>query len=1400
VGRTLGQPAWRRAVSLALAVTTAVPLAGPSAFFFSSRFSAARAADVSAANLNAANNAAVDLNNNADVAAARAALNSMAEPVDDAGKLAKGIAQYNAHEYEEAVATLQSVNGDQLSDQGKASLTDTLAKAQAAADQRKAARAEFEKGEQALTANQPGVALEHYQAAAANYYADDGTVAKAKEQEAIARASVQNSSTDLKGLYGQAIDDYKAGNLADAKTKFTTLQAAGFSAPLFQRSPSDYLNDINQKLAQAAPATPATPAPATPVPAVATPAPATPDASTPVVAATPAAPTDNSAAPTTAPSAQASAAPAAPTISPSDAYHKARSEYNSGDWIAARQDFNIALNGGYHAGLFEDGPDKYLARMDAKEQADNAKHLDEIRQQQAAEASTPAPPAIAAAPATTEPTAPALAASTTENTASAATQPVAEAPTTAPAVAAAPVPATPTISASDAYHLARQQYRQGDWISARQNFVIARDGGYQTGLFEDSPAKYLARMDAKEQADNAQHLEQIHQQQLADAAAAAATPTTSPTTAPADLASATAPTTSPALADNTGSATTAPTTAEAAAPTAQSELAQTADAERIKQQQHAFEAKQKIADAQDARAQNRLDDALDLYTQAVQLDPTNQDAINGRNDLLTLTGRQPGKTNSLDRASREIEARRQSIQYSFGNAIDKAQADIDGKQISDAKAEIERARVARNTDPQIFTDEELRAFDSRIVATETSLAAAQSQLTQAQLDQQQKETQERLATEEDAREKQKLKTVADLIGSARTLTAQGRYRDALSVIDQILVIDPNNDYAVGVRPLVEDRADFAEQRKYREQFDHSFTSILNQAEEKRIPYNDILRYPENWPDLSETRDKSVAIERGEQAADQAVAAQLDRRLPDVKFDAVGFSDVVDFLRDLTNANIFVNWRALEAAGVDKNAPVTARLRDVPFSKVLRTILDDVSGGTAKLGYTIDEGVITISTEDDLSKNTSTRVYDIRDLIIDVPDFAEAPSFNLSSSNNSSGTTVGTSGGGGGGGGGSNLFGGGGGGGNETNGPTRQELVEAIIKLIQDTVASDTWKDNGGNVGSVRELGGQLIVTQTPENQRALVKLLDQLREQRALQVTIETRFLIVQRNYLDSLGVNFNFSFGNGTGGVAGNIPNPITVVQSSNGFTNPSSLNTSVPGNLATEAGSENPNLSTAITFLSDFQANLVVQATQDEVNSSNLTAPRVTLFNGQRAYIVVSTETAYVSNLTAVVGNSAVAYNPVISILQSGVKLDVTATISADRKYVTLTLRPDLSILQEPIPSYPVTASTNTNTNLIGGVGATSTVASIQLPTVEVTSVRTTVSVPDGGTLLLGGQTLSAEQDREAGVPVLSDIPFLKRLFTNRGLVKDDQVLLILVKPTIIIQREREQEQFPLLNSQQQ
>lgn len=90
------------------------------------------------------------------------------------------------------------------------------------------------------------------------------------------------------------------------------------------------------------------------------------------------------------------------------------------------------------------------------------------------------------------------------------------------------------------------------------------------------------------------------------------------------------------------------------------------------------------------------------------------------------------------------------------------------------------------------------------------------------------------------------------------------------------------------------------------------------------------------------------------------------------------------------------------------------------------------------------------------------------------------------------------------------------------------------------------------------------------------------------------------------------------------------------------------------------------------------------------------------------------------------------------------------------------------------------------------------VTVPETEVSSVGTRVSVPDQGTLLLGGQKVTASVEKEAGVPVLSKVPLVGRLFSNRSKVRDHKILLILVKPTIILQEEEEAKALAALNGE--
>jgi general secretion pathway protein D len=86
------------------------------------------------------------------------------------------------------------------------------------------------------------------------------------------------------------------------------------------------------------------------------------------------------------------------------------------------------------------------------------------------------------------------------------------------------------------------------------------------------------------------------------------------------------------------------------------------------------------------------------------------------------------------------------------------------------------------------------------------------------------------------------------------------------------------------------------------------------------------------------------------------------------------------------------------------------------------------------------------------------------------------------------------------------------------------------------------------------------------------------------------------------------------------------------------------------------------------------------------------------------------------------------------------------------------------------------------------TSQGTTVQLPTFIYTTVSTTVNVPDGGTVLLGGIKRLSEGRSERGVPMLSKMPYINRLFKNVGVGRETQSLMMMVTPRIIIQEEEE------------
>jgi hypothetical protein len=100
--------------------------------------------------------------------------------------------------------------------------------------------------------------------------------------------------------------------------------------------------------------------------------------------------------------------------------------------------------------------------------------------------------------------------------------------------------------------------------------------------------------------------------------------------------------------------------------------------------------------------------------------------------------------------------------------------------------------------------------------------------------------------------------------------------------------------------------------------------------------------------------------------------------PSTTAPARTFESVVEDLRE-AERNIFVNWRELDRAGVDRSATVTLDVAGKSLGQAISDLLI-ATRSTKPLGFTVDGREIVISTEEDLSSNVTTIVYDARSLL------------------------------------------------------------------------------------------------------------------------------------------------------------------------------------------------------------------------------------------------------------------------------------------------------------------------------------------------------------------------------------------------------------------------------------
>ncbi len=701
--------------------------------------------------------------------------------------------------------------------------------------------------------------------------------------------------------------------------------------------------------------------------------------------------------------------------------------------------------------------------------------------------------------------------------------------------------------------------------------------------------------------------------------------------------------------------------------------------------------------------------------------------------------------------------------------------------------------------------------------------------------------------------------IAELIEQWNQLRDEQRYAEMDVVAKRLYEMAPDNPVVV----VVWQNNKFIYRLRMNQQIANAKEDGLWKAdfdiEESSIPLvsdGEEVRLGPNWPDIAKNRRSSSELTESRSVRELEIMQSLKKPVM-IRYENQPLSAAMDDLSKMTGVNIVLDPRGLTQEGISSDTRVSFAVnREISLRSALNLILEPLH-----LSYVVKDEVLKITSEQLRDGELKSRVYNVADLVIPIPNFVPSNNIGLQGLINDAYSATGVANGGLGAPGPLVLannarrgatpgagfdaaatpssvlaqqqqFGGPSGGGfaSPSNipigggpgnlGGAANADFDSLIDLIVSTVAADSWAENGGGEAEIRPFPTNLsiVVSQTEAVHEEIADLLTQLRKLQDLQVTIEVRFIRLNDSFFERIGIDFDVNIEDrslGTEGLTqGESPEPpfssTTVgLQPSTGLNDfpnytadldipfrQESFNLAIP-----QFGTPVDVATFGFAILSDIEAYFLINASQGDRRSNVLNAPKVTLFNGQQAFVADTSQTPFVISVIPVVGEFAAAQQPVIVVLSEGTLMTIQAVVSDDRRYVRLTVVPFFSEIGdvqtftfEGTTSTSTSSSTtdddddgndnsNDNANNIIRSGTT-----VQLPTFQFVSVTTTVSVPDGGTVLLGGIKRLSEGRNEFGVPLLSKVPYINRLFKNVGIGRETDSLMMMVTPRIIIQEEEE------------
>lgn len=405
----------------------------------------------------------------------------------------------------------------------------------------------------------------------------------------------------------------------------------------------------------------------------------------------------------------------------------------------------------------------------------------------------------------------------------------------------------------------------------------------------------------------------------------------------------------------------------------------------------------------------------------------------------------------------------------------------------------------------------------------------------------------------------------------------------------------------------------------------------------------------------------------------------------------------------------------------KQVPVTVNVSDVPWNIALDSILR-----AQELGIQVNGPILRVAdskilaTEGEIIRQANETKLDSSPLYTEFIrlNYARAAG-TITRGSSSSGTPAG--------------------GGTSAGGSTGGTGGEGLLPIISKRLSRRGSIETDGRSNS-------LIITDVRENIdaiRQLVAILDQPEPQ----VEIEARIVVATRNFSRDIGVQLSGIVigARGSGAQGTTQSNPTT------GLDLPAGLPTNAANN---SMFSSIPNTVIGLTtgIFGTAQINMLISAGEQKGQAKVIATPRVTALNNREAIIESKTQIPITTiQPGSAAGGAVIATTTYIDV---PLKLQITPQITDLGTVV-------LEILAENSSTPPVT----------GGAA----------PAINTQKMQTQVTVPDGGTTVVGGVLFDDERESQDRTPGLSKIPLLGNLFKRKGVSRNTNEILFFITPRI-------------------